>query len=166
VRVESQPRSQVDALDFSAYLAADRDSSLCGSRGIQDMLLKYFLAWFGMMILAVLNGGLRDSLYKPHIGEIAAHQISTIILLIVFAVYFWLLASIWPIESAVQAWMIGIMWLVMTIAFEIALGRFVAGNPWSRVVHDYNVLAGRVWVVIPLWTLIGPYVFFRLKQTP
>jgi hypothetical protein len=128
------------------------------------MLAKYCLAWFGMMVLAVVNGGLRDLLYRPHVGELAAHQISTLILFLVFTAYFWVLTSIWPIGSSQQAWAIGWMWLLMTLAFEIGLGRFIAGNTWSRVFSDYNVLAGRVWVLIPLWTLIGPYVFFRLKQ--
>lgn len=81
-----------------------------------------------------------------------------------FAAYFWLLASIWPIESSRQAWAIGWMWLLMTLAFEVGLGRFIAGNTWGQVLHDYNVFAGRVWILIPLWTLIGPYVFFRLRQ--
>jgi hypothetical protein len=117
-----------------------------------------------MMILAVLNGGLRDMLYKPYVGDLPAHQISTVILLILFALYFRLLASVWPIRSSGVAWTIGLMWLAMTLAFETVMGRFIAGNPWSMVLHDYNILAGRVWVLIPLWTLTGPYVFFRLRR--
>jgi hypothetical protein len=27
------------------------------------MILKYFFAWFGMMVLAIINGGLRDFAY-------------------------------------------------------------------------------------------------------
>jgi hypothetical protein len=130
------------------------------------MLIRYFLAWFGMMILAILNGGLRDVLYKPRVGDLAAHQISTAILLVLIAAYFRILSSIWPIESSKRAWIIGFMWLCMTLVFEIGLVKVLLGYPWSRVLHDYNILAGRVWVLIPLWTLIGPYVFFRLKKTP
>jgi hypothetical protein len=36
------------------------------------MILKYFFAWFGMMILAVINGGFRDFAYKSHVGDSAA----------------------------------------------------------------------------------------------
>jgi hypothetical protein len=130
------------------------------------MVFRYFLAWFGMMILAVLNGGIRDGLYKSRAGDLAAHQISTLILLALFAAYFRLLSSIWPIASSGQAWTIGLMWLVMTLAFEVGLGRLILGNPWRAVLHEYNILAGRVWVFIPLWTLMGPYVCFRLQQAP
>jgi len=128
------------------------------------MLLRYFVAWFGMMIIAILNGAIRDGLYKSRVGDLAAHQISTVILLCILAGYFWLLTSIWHIASSLQAWAIGLMWLVMTLAFEVGMGRLILKKPWGELRHDYNIFAGRVWVLIPLWTLIGPYVCFRLKQ--
>lgn len=128
------------------------------------MLLRYGLAWFGMMLLAILNGGLRDTLYAPVIGELAAHQLSTALLVIVFAGYFWLASAFWRIATARQAWTIGLMWLVMTLLFEIGLGRWVLGHAWSRVLHDYDLMAGRVWVLVPLWTLVGPRLCFHLRK--
>ena len=38
------------------------------------------------------------------------------------------------------------------------------GHPWSRLLHDYNVFAGRVWVVILMWITIAPYVFYRMQR--
>jgi hypothetical protein len=52
------------------------------------MVLKYFFAWFGMMVLAIINGGLRDFVYKSHVGDLSAHQISTVMLIVLFAGYF------------------------------------------------------------------------------
>ncbi len=124
-------------------------------------LLKYFLGWFGMMGLAVLNGGLRDSLYQPVIGELAAHQVSTLCLLFLLGVYLGWLTRIWPLGSLRTAWMVGGMWLAMTLAFEIGLGRFLLGYPWSRISHDYNLLAGRIWILVPVLTLVGPVLFAR-----
>lgn len=127
------------------------------------MMLKYFLAWFGMMILAIVNGGLRDFAYKSRVGDLPARQISTIILIILLAGYIRLLTRIWPIKSARQAWIIGAMWFVMTEVFEIGMG-LMAGESWSTLLHAYNIFAGQVWIFIPLWVLIGPYVFFRYVQ--
>lgn len=127
------------------------------------MTLKYFFAWFGMMVLAIINGGLRDFAYQSQLGDLPAHQVSTVILIILFAGYFWLLTSAWPIESATQAWLIGGIWLVMTEVFEFGFGRLM-GDSWSKLLHAYDVLAGQVWILIPLWVLIGPYVFFRFVQ--
>ena len=128
------------------------------------MILKYFFAWFGMVVLAIINGGLRDFAYKSLVGDLPAHQISTVILIVLLAGYFRFLTAIWPIKSASQAWIIGGIWFVMTEAFEFGIGRFISGYSWSTLFHAYNVFAGQVWLFIPLWVLIGPYVFFRLTQ--
>ncbi len=128
------------------------------------MILRYFFAWFGMMALAIINGGLRDLVYRPRVGDLPAHQISTVILIVLLAGYFRFLTTTWPLKSASQAWIIGGIWFLMTEAFEFGMGRFIAGDSWSKLFHAYNVIAGQVWIFIPLWVLIGPYVFFRFVQ--
>ena len=128
------------------------------------MILHYLLAWFGMLVLAILNGGLRDLLYGPLISELAAHQLSTVVLLLLFTGYFRLLMARWPLHSTGEAWAIGLFWLVMTIAFETLTVRVIQDQPWERVLTDYNLAAGRLWLLVPLWTIIGPPVMFRLKR--
>ncbi|HET7319868.1 MAG TPA: hypothetical protein VFK23_12080 [Nitrospirota bacterium] len=127
------------------------------------MILRYFLAWFGMMVLAIVNGGLRDFAYKAYVGDLPAHQISTVVLLALLAGYIWFLTRIWPIKSARQAWIIGVMWFLMTEVFEFGMG-LAQGDSWSELVYAYNVFAGQVWILIPLWVLVGPYLFFRFVQ--
>jgi hypothetical protein len=126
------------------------------------VVVKHIAAWLGMMALAVANGIARDKLYGPRVGELAGHQFSTAILLILFGAYFYGLERLWPIYSAGAAWLIGVTWLIMTLLFETALGRFVAREPWRKVFADYNILRGRLWILVPAWVLCGPYVVFRL----
>lgn len=57
---------------------------------------KYFIAWFPMIILAIANGFVREAWYKPQLGDLLAHQISTGILLLLFTLYFWALFRKWP----------------------------------------------------------------------
>lgn len=128
------------------------------------VFVKYIAAWLGMMVLAVVNGILRDKVYGPRVGDLAAHQFSTAILLILFGGYFYALERLWPLYSGAAAWLIGVTWLIMTLVFETALGRFVAHEPWRRIFADYNVLAGRLWILVPAWVLCGPYVVFRLNR--
>jgi hypothetical protein len=127
-------------------------------------VIKYIAAWFGMMVLAVLNGLARDRLYGPRVGELAGHQFSTATLLILFGLYFYGLERLWPLYSRQTAWAIGVVWLIMTLVFEMALGRFVARATWKGMLADYNVLAGRLWILVPVWVLCGPYVVFRLRM--
>ena len=37
---------------------------------------------------------------------------------------------------------VGVLWLVLMLAFEVAFGRFVVGASWDRPAADYNVLEG------------------------
>jgi hypothetical protein len=37
---------------------------------------------------------------------------------------------------------IGILWLGLTLAFELLFGRFVVEASWERLASDYNVLEG------------------------
>ncbi len=128
------------------------------------MITTYLIAWLGMVALAVANGAIRDFTYKTRVGDLRAHQISTLTLVILFAIYFCVMTYYFPIESESQAWMIGTMWLIMTILFEFGIGYFVSHLPLSKMLHDYNILAGRVWIFILVWTFIGPYIFYTFVQ--
>ena len=51
------------------------------------MLLTYTLAWFPLVILAILNGALRERGYKRFMSELRAHQLSTLIGIILVGIY-------------------------------------------------------------------------------
>lgn len=51
------------------------------------MYLGYFLAWFPMVLIAIANAALREAGYKRYVGELAAHQISTLTGCILIGVY-------------------------------------------------------------------------------
>ena len=40
----------------------------------------------------------------------------------------------------------------------------VAGHPWSRLLADHDLLAGRIWVLVLLTLLIGPAVAGFIRQ--
>lgn len=127
------------------------------------MIIRHLLAWFGIAFLAVLNGAVRDLVYRPATGELAAHQISTGLLIVLIGAAAWLLQSRWPLGTAREAAAVGVSWMLLTIAFECILGRAVAGKPWDAVLADYNLAAGRVWILVPLWLLIAPAAARRFR---
>ncbi len=124
----------------------------------------YLLAWIGLVFLAIVNGGLRTAGYARCMSDVSAHQLSTLIGLGLFALYLWILSLLFPISSARQALLIGGLWTLMAIAFEFLFGHFVMGHPWSKLFADYNLLKGRVWLLVLIWTFIGPYVFYKLRR--
>ena len=51
----------------------------------------------------------------------------------------------------------------MTVAFEFLFGHYVAKRPWRELLRDYNLFAGRVWLVVLVWVTLAPYVVYRLQ---
>lgn len=128
------------------------------------MVAKYFVVWLLLAIVAIANGILRQSTYGTAVSELAAHQISTVTAILASGVVVWMVNRAWPIESKSQAVIIGVCWLVMTVAFEFGFGHYVAGHPWEKLTADYNLLEGRVWSLFLIWVAIMPTVIFKLAQ--
>ncbi len=127
------------------------------------MILRHTLAWFVLMVAAIINGAIREAVYKNRLGDLRAHQLSTLTGIVLFGVIVWALSRIWPLASAKHAWAVGFIWLAMTIAFEFLFGHFVAGHPWPRLLQDYNIFAGRVWLLVLIWVTIAPWVFYKSR---
>jgi hypothetical protein len=98
-------------------------------------------------------------------SELAAHQLSTVTSVFVLGVIMWAFVRRYPPVSARQAAAIGLFWMALTVAFEFLFFHYAGGHPWSELLANYNVLAGRVWVVVLLWLAIAPGIFFRLRKT-
>jgi hypothetical protein len=59
---------------------------------------------------------------------------------------------------------IGLTWLALTVAFEFLFGHYVAGHSWRALLNDYDLLAGRLWVLVLAWLALAPYLFYRLQR--
>lgn len=126
-------------------------------------MLKYFFAWFPMLVIAVINGTLRDLGYKKYTTALAAHQISTLSLIIFFAFYIFFIIRKFPPENPLQAINIGILWVILTLIFEFGFGLY-RGNTFNSLLSEYNIFKGKLWILIPLWIAIAPYLFYKLQS--
>ncbi len=124
------------------------------------MIARYLLAWFPMVLLAILNGGLRDFTYGQTLSHDLAHQISTITLILIFTLYVWFLGRIWPLPSLHQAAIVGALWLVLTVIFEFGMGLFVTGLTWMEMFRAYDLLSGNLWILVPLAVALLPSLIF------
>jgi hypothetical protein len=123
----------------------------------------YICAWVGLVALAIVNGIVRNRTYGRSMSELSAHQLSTISFMVLFGIYLYILTAYFQIHSASEALAIGGVWLLMTIIFEFLFGHYIAGHCWRRLMQDYDVLNGRVWILVLVMTFAGPYVFYRLR---
>ncbi len=121
--------------------------------------------WLLIMVLAFANGTLRQFALNKLIGPAAGHIVSTIILLTVFLIiaYYFVRANAAGHELGSFV-LVGVLWLALTLAFEFLVGHYVMRQPWEKLLADYNLAKGRVWVFVPVATLLAPIVFFQMLR--
>jgi apolipoprotein N-acyltransferase len=117
--------------------------------------------WVGLAAAAVALGVVREAFVTPVVGAGRAHLLGTVaVVTVVLAVAAWYFRRVehTPAEAAAVA----IGWPLATVAFEFGFGHYVVGHPWSRLLADYNVLSGRIWVLVPLAMVAAPLAFGRV----
>ncbi|MGB9713984.1 MAG: hypothetical protein ACPLZC_03275 [Candidatus Bathyarchaeales archaeon] len=120
--------------------------------------------WLLFMVLAIINAVIRNEVYKPVVGDLAAHQISSIIFMAVILVVTHAILRISNLElSDFKAFFMGTIWLISTITFEFIAGHYVFGNPWEKLLADYNLFEGRIWSLVLLIILLAPYIANKLQ---
>jgi hypothetical protein len=124
-------------------------------------MTRYLLAWIPMLGVALANGAFREGWLVPRLGEHQGRQVSTVLLVVLLAVYIGAVMKLWPARSSRHAIAIGALWLVLTLAFELALGRFVSGLSWREMLAEYDLASGRLWALVPLTVAVAPVVFYR-----
>ncbi len=117
--------------------------------------------WLLLAILANINGLVRNFGYGPLVSELTAHQISAVMFIIILlgVSYIFFGSKDYPVK---ELWLVGSLWLVLTVIFEFLFGHFVIGHSWEKLLFDYNLLAGRLWSVVLLTTWLGPRLTKKL----
>jgi hypothetical protein len=119
--------------------------------------------WFLFMILAIINAIVRNTVYKPIIGDLRAHQLSTIIFIIIIFIVTYLVFRYSKLELTNQhTYIIGTIWLLLTICFEFLAGHYLFSNSWDKLLADYNILNGRIWSLVLITLFFSPYLSSKL----
>ncbi len=129
-------------------------------------MIRYLLAWLGMLAIAVANGALRQLTFGRRLPELRAHQLSTLLGAVLVGFFIWYVVQRWPPSSGRQAVLVGLLWLALTVAFECFMGRVLSGRSWPQVLSDYDLLSGRVWLLFLVWLTAAPWLFLRLRDRP
>jgi hypothetical protein len=100
--------------------------------------------WAMLMAAETLHGLWRVKVLSIWVGDDFARDVgvftgSLIILLVTFAFIDWI-----PSRNVRTLLLVGSSWVVLTIGYELALGRFGFRRPWSEIAADFNLLRGRL----------------------
>ena len=120
--------------------------------------------WCVLLVIASINGALREVVLIPRTGDVVGRVISTILLSAFIVILTWLTIGWIRPGTANQAWLVGIVWVLLTLAFEFLAGHYLFGAPWSRLLADYNLLEGRIWVLVLVATAAAPTLAAWARQ--
>jgi hypothetical protein len=113
--------------------------------------------WLVLLAAMTANGAFRMLVLEPRLGELRAHQLSSLLGVgLVFLVAWWFVRGL-PEPHAALLLGTGALWLALSVAFEFLFGRYVGGASWAELLADYDVVEGRLWPLVLLAVLLSPW---------
>jgi hypothetical protein len=128
------------------------------------MWLKALVVWLLLLVVAVMNGALREAVLTRVLGARWAHVLSTLLLSALVAALAAASTGWIGARNDSEAVRVGLFWTGLVLAFEFLAGHFLFGRSWEYLLADYDVSAGRIWVLVPMVTLFAPLVAGRLRR--
>ena len=128
-------------------------------------LLRALLVWLVIIAVETVNGILRILLLVPMIGDFPARQISVFTgSLLIFGVTLFFIKWI-AARTRLQLLIVGIIWVLLTIFFEITLGRLVLNLSWDRITEDYDITHVGFLGFGLLFMAVSPLLASRVRKT-
>ncbi len=125
--------------------------------------LRSLAIWLLIISAEFVHGILRTLFLEPLIGDFQARQISVFVgsLIILTIAYFsvqWIRAK--NIQSLI---VVGLIWLILTLMYEISLGRFVFGFSWKKILSDYDISKGGLLPFGLIILTLSPLITYKLR---
>lgn len=108
----------------------------------RGLLRRALIVWLVLIAVEFCHGILRAIFLVPLVGDFRSRQIGvftgSLLILAVACVFIrWLHAP-----DTKSRLLVGVLWLVLTVAFELSIGHFVLGRSWDDLGADYNISRG------------------------
>ena len=129
-----------------------------------SLLARSLVMWLVLLVAMMGNGFFRGLVLQPRLGEDVARQAASLlgmcIILALTGPFVLRLGS----PGSGQLLGVGLLWLVLTVAFEFLLGHYVSGAPWATQLADYDLRRGRLWPLVLLTTLLAPWLWGFVRR--
>lgn len=116
--------------------------------------------WFLIVPLAILNGGLRESILVK-LGSIALPLSGIILSICIFVVALLLIPKIKECKSKDYI-IFGIIWFVLTNLFDLLM-YISEGKGINELLNSYNFLNGNLWILVVITTFVSPIIVSKIK---
>ena len=128
------------------------------------LYLKSLGIWVILAVSAIVVATFRIGVLLPPFGEQTAHQLGTVIFLVVqFIIIFFFIKKL-KIKDIKTLLRIGLFWIVLTILFEFCFAHYVIGHPWEKLFADYNLFIGRLWLIVLINNIAAPIISGKIIE--
>jgi hypothetical protein len=126
--------------------------------------LKAVLLWLAILVLAMLNGLLREAVLLPRLGRVEALVASGLLLSLLILLVA-VIGAPWYGTPGPNPWTIGALWLALTLSFEFGFGRLVQHRPWPELLAPYTFRGGNLWPLVLAVTAAAPRLAAWARRT-
>ena len=128
------------------------------------LFAKAILGWLLLLAAMFANGTLRVLVLQPQLGEHVARQVAVLtgIAIVVSLTFPFVRALARPTGKALMG--VGVLWLILTVAFEFLFGHYVGRASWDALLEDYNLLEGRLWPFVLVAVAVAPWAWGRFLR--
>lgn len=129
----------------------------------EGLLLRPVAAWLLILVLAILNGILREAVLLPYLGTPVAFVLSGLMLSLFILAVAVALASWLRLSSFSRCVAVGALWLGLTLIFEFSFGGIVQGQSWGEMLDAYTFKDGNIWPLVLVVTVVAPLIAARVR---
>jgi hypothetical protein len=129
----------------------------------QHVLRRAFAVWLLLIAVEFVHGVLRTIFLVPVVGDFRARQIGVFTGSVLILAVAYLLVG--RLHATNTRWLIlvGLLWLALTVAFELSFGHFVFRRSWQDLDSDYNVGRGGLLPIGLLVLTLSPLMAKTLR---
>ena len=127
------------------------------------MIFNSLLVFLLIALAETVNGIVRVRILSRRLGNRRARVLSLLSgCLLILLITWWTLPGIGP-ANAGDALLIGTLWLVLMLAYDIAIGRWAFGMRWEKILADFDLRHGNYLALGMLWIFLAPMVVFLIQ---
>ena len=126
------------------------------------MIAKALATWVLMLLLAITNGVLRESLLLPALGLPAGLIASGLVLCALILVTSYLALPWLAVYRCKQQYALGLFWLLLALSFEFAFAA-LQGQSMAEILAAYTFTDGNLWPLVLVVTVLAPRLMARLR---
>jgi hypothetical protein len=117
--------------------------------------------WFLLVVVEFMHGTLRALFLAPQVGDWRSRQIGVFTGSLLIVIVACLTIRFIRPPNLKSLIFVGLLWLVLMVAFELGLGRLL-GRSWAGLLSDYNIAQGGLLPFGMVVLALSPLIAVRL----